>query len=101
MATRPEGPTGFGEVSALPPQVFDLSEGSALEGLGRAGLPVHNLPEVVFDLSQRHASPALELSLYLRSGVAGGELALDLFRLYAAVNQLELSHQGAGLTPAS
>jgi hypothetical protein len=37
----------------------------------------------------------------VRAGAAPGEVALDLFRLYAALNELERSYHGAGLTPGA
>jgi hypothetical protein len=102
VAEQPRyGRAVIGEVIPLPELAFDLSEGRSLEGLGRGDAPVHILPEVAFDLSEPEGAPALELCLYLRPGKTSGEVALDLFRLYAAVNELELSHHGGGLRPTS
>ena len=102
MAEHPEyGRTEFGEVIPLPELPFDLSGGQSLEGLGKTDIPVQNLPGVTFNFSEPQETPVLELSLYLRSGITSGEAALDLFRLCAAVNELALSHDGAGLRPTS
>jgi hypothetical protein len=51
------------------------------------------------DLLPPDEVPVLQLSLSLRPGATTEEVALDLFQLYRAVNLLELSYRGAGLTP--
>jgi len=80
----------------LPGQTFDLSEGQRLPSTpGKTNAPVNLLPELGFDLRPGESVPALQLSLSLRPG----EVALDLLRLYVALNQLELGQHGAGLTP--
>jgi hypothetical protein len=84
----------------LPELIFDLSEGGApATPLGKTETPVNILAEFVFDLHAAEPAPALQLSLYLRSQATPGEVALDLFRFVVAVNQLDLSFRGTGLTP--
>lgn len=102
MADHPNyGRCDFAEVIPLPPLVFDFSEGQSLEGLGQTDMPVRNLAPVAFDFLAPEAPAVLELSVQLRAGATPGEVALDLFRLYAAVNEMELSQQGGGLRPAN
>lgn len=87
-----------GPVQLLAEQVFDFSEGQPLAPtLGKTDRPVSILPELVLEGRPTGAAPALQLSLSLQPGTAPGEAALDLFRLYTAVNQLDVSHHGAGL----
>jgi len=84
----------------MPELAFDLSEGHPLPAtLGQTESPVVLLPELAFDLSAAEPVPSLQMTLTLRPGATPGLVALDLFRLYAAVNQLELSEHGAGLIP--
>src|SRR5437870_4958717 len=90
--------TAPGPVHLLAEQVFDFSEGQPLTlALGKTDAPVRILPELVFDLRPAGSVPALQLSLSLQPGIAPGEAALDLFRLYTAMNQLDVSHHGSGL----
>src|SRR5439155_20136165 len=67
--------------------------------LGKTEVPVVVLPELAFDMTATEPVPSLQMTLTLRPGATPGQVALDLFRLYAAVNQLELSQHGAGLIP--
>jgi hypothetical protein len=100
MAEQPKyGRCEIAEAAPLPELAFDLSGGQSLEGLGRTDMPVHDLPPIMFDLLGAPAPAVLELSVSLRPGSPAGEVALDLFRLYAAVNELALSHPGGGLRP--
>jgi hypothetical protein len=92
------GQTVPAPVNVLPAQVFDLSEGcSVLPDMGKTGVPVNVLPALEFDLGSRQLASALQLTVHVRGEVPPGELALDLFRLYAAVHQLEVSYHGGGL----
>lgn len=85
-------------VDHLPELAFDMAgDRPAPSGLGKTDAPVSILPELPFDLQRAEPVPALQLSLQLRPGMTPTEVALDLFRLYTAVNQLELTHLGAGL----
>jgi hypothetical protein len=99
MAPQPEyGRTTLAPVNVLPEMPLDLSEVQPLPAdLGKTDTPVHVLPELALDF--RPTVPALRLQLTLRAGAAPGQVSLDLFRLYAAVNQLDLSLHGAGLLP--
>jgi len=101
MTANPEyGHTHPGAVKNLPEVVFDLSEGQApSSAFGKTETAVHLLPEMAGELMPPEEVPVLELSLSLRPGATPLEVALDLFRLYAAVNRLERSYRGAGLTP--
>jgi hypothetical protein len=84
----------------LPELVFDLSEGGApVTPHGKTETPVNILPELVFDLHAGEPTPALQLNLFLRLQATPGEVALDLFRFVEAVNQLDLTFRGTGLTP--
>ncbi len=97
---RDYGQTELAPVQVLSEIVFDLSEGQPLPAtLGKTEMPVVVLPEVAFDMRPTEPVPSLQLTLSLRPGATPGQVALDLFRLYAAVNQLELSEHGAGLIP--
>lgn len=87
-------------VNVLPDMTFDLSEGQPLpSGPGKTEVPVALLPELAFDLRPTDPVPSLRIDVSLRAGATPGQVALDLFRLYAALNQLELSQHGAGLVP--
>jgi hypothetical protein len=97
---HPYGQTEPAPVYVLPELAFDLSEGQPLSAtLGQTEVPVVVLPELAFDMSATEPVPSLQITLSLRTGAAPGQVALDLLRLYAAVNQLELSQHGAGLIP--
>src|SRR5947208_1111028 len=94
------GQTEPAPVHVLPELAFDLSEGQPLAATpGQTEVPVVVLPELAFDMSATEPVPSLQMTLTLRPGATPGQVALDLFRLYAAVNQLELSQHGAGLIP--
>jgi hypothetical protein len=93
------GKTAVAPVSVLPELAIDLSEeGTVPVQLGKTAVPVQALPELAIDFES--TLPALHLELSLRSGVPGWQVSLDLFRLYAKLNQLELSLHGSGLLPA-
>jgi hypothetical protein len=82
----------------LPELVFDLSEGHPLPSpLGKTEAPVHILPGLTFDLQPAEPTPALQLNLLVRPEATPAELALDLLRLCMTVNQLERGDRGAGL----
>jgi hypothetical protein len=82
----------------LPELAIDMSDGQPLpSNLGKTVVPVHVLPELAVDFGPKVA--ALELRLTLRPDATPGQVALDLFRLYAAVNALELNLGGSGLLP--
>ena len=96
---RKYGRATIGEVRQLPEVVVDMTEGTASGDFGRAGVPQPRMhPDIVVDFQ---AMPVLELRLSFRTGIAAAEVALDLHRLYKVVNDLELSHGGNGLMPAS
>jgi hypothetical protein len=94
------GRTAPAPVHVLPELTFDLAEGRPLPAtLGKTTAPVHVLPELAFDLRPGEPGPVLQLTVSLRPGATPGEVALDLFRLYRVLNQLELSQRGGGLIP--
>jgi hypothetical protein len=93
------GATGLAPVTVLPELAIDLSLGQVLPSrLGKTEAPLRMLPELEIEFSP--TVPVLELRLVLRPQVPSWQVSLDLFRLYAAVNQLDLRHQGSGLLPA-
>src|SRR5262249_32693892 len=97
---RKYGETEFGPVNILPALTIDMSGGQPLPPkLGETEIPVNVLPELAFDMSPDDILPVLQLRLTLRPGATPGQVALDLFRLYAAINQSDLSQQGSGLLP--
>jgi hypothetical protein len=97
---REFGRTIADPVRNLPEVVFDLSAGvPRAAGLGRTEVPMRLLPEAAFDLQPARGTAALQITVSLRPDATREEVALDLFRLYAAVNRLELSERGSGLTP--
>jgi hypothetical protein len=84
----------------LPELVFDLSAGgTSAVPIGKTETPVNILPELVFDPHAAEPAPALQLSVFVRPQATPGEVALDLFRFVEAVNQLDLTFRGTGLTP--
>ncbi len=84
----------------LPELAFDLAEGAASSlPAGRTETPVNVLPELVCERQGVTPGLVLQLSLHLRSQAGPGEVALDLFRLFVAVNQLDASFRGTGLIP--
>jgi hypothetical protein len=92
------GQTALAPETILPELAIDMSEGQRLpSSLGKTEVPVHVLPEMAVDFGLTVA--ALQLRLTLRPEATPGQVALDLFQLYAAVNQVELSLGGAGLLP--
>ena|SRR5438128_9182259 len=92
------GKTVVGPVTILSDMPIDMSEGQPLPpNLGKTEVLVRVIQGPTLDFGP--AVPALQLRLTLRPEATPGQVALDLFRLYAAVNHLELSHQGAGLLP--
>jgi len=101
MSENPRiGQTASAPVHILPRLEWDMSEGQTLPAdLGETWIPVTFLPEQSFDLQPSLPVLTLQLKLHLRDQTPPGELALDLFRLYTAVNRLELSQARAGLTP--
>jgi hypothetical protein len=87
-------------VRNLPEVLFDFSAAvQRTVALGRTQVPMRLLPEVAFDLQPAPATAVLQITVSLRPDATREEVALDLFRLYAAVNRLELSDRGSGLTP--
>jgi hypothetical protein len=99
-ANHEQGRTAPDAVNILPELELDLSEGKpGPSPLGKTQRPVNLLPELSWDQQADEAVPVLQLNLSLRPGATPEELALDLFRLYTAVNRLELSYYGSGLTP--
>jgi len=93
------GQTASAPVNILPELAMDMAEGqSLLSNLGKTEVPVHVLPELPLDWCP--TVPILRLQLTFRPGAAPWQVSLDVFRLYAAVNQLDLSLHGAGLMPA-
>jgi hypothetical protein len=94
------GRTIAAPVHILPELTIDVSGGQPLPPrLGKTEVPVHPLPELTFDFQSAETTPILQLHLYLRSDATPAEVACDLFRLWAAVNQLDRNHSGMGLTP--
>jgi hypothetical protein len=92
------GQAAAAPVNILPELTIDLSSGQSLpSNIGKTAAPVHILPELAVDFGP--TVPALHLHLTLRPGVSPAQVACDLFRLYAAVNQLDLDLDGAGLLP--
>jgi hypothetical protein len=99
-ADRALGRTIPDSVHNLPEVVFDFSEAQEVGcAVGKTEMPVRLLPELAFDLDSGGSVTILQLTLSLRSGSTREEVALDLFRLYAALNHLERSHGGSGLSP--
>jgi hypothetical protein len=99
MTPRPKyGRATFAPVKVLPELIVDFSDGLLVAGnLGKTETPVRVLPEMSCDFAAEEATPVLQLNVSLRPGATPGQVALDMFRLYAAVNGLELSYGGAGL----
>jgi hypothetical protein len=94
------GQTAAAPVNILPELPIDMSDGQALSPvLGKTEVPVHVLPELALDFGP--TVPALHLQLTFRPGVPASRVSCDLFRLYAAVNQLDVSLNGAGLSPVA
>jgi hypothetical protein len=92
------GRTTPGPVIMLPELAIDMSEGRPLpSNLGRTEVPMSVIEGLPLDLGS--TVPALQLRLTLRTGATPGQVAVDLFRLYAAVNQLDLTQGGTGLMP--
>jgi hypothetical protein len=92
------GRTAIAPTTILPELATDLSTGQAgTPNPGQTEVPVHVLPEWAVEFGP--TVPALQLRLTLKPGAAPGQVALDLFRLYAAVNRAELGQAGAGLLP--
>jgi hypothetical protein len=92
------GKAAVGPVTILSDMPIDMSEGQPLPPtLGKTEVPVCMIQGPTLDFGP--TVPALQLRLTLRPEATPGQVALDLFRLYAAVNELELSHHGAGLMP--
>jgi len=97
---RRYGQTMMGPVHNLPDLVIDFAEGQELPaGLGKTEAPVRNLPDLEIDFDDAAHTPMLQLTLALREGenAPAKKLAVDLVRLFAVVNELELSAGGAGL----
>ena len=87
-------------MNILPEWTFDVSEVQPLPpGLGKTETPVHVLPEFTENLPLAAPIPVLQLLLFLQPGAKAADVASDLVRLWKAINDLELSYQGAGLTP--
>jgi hypothetical protein len=92
------GRTAVAPALVLPEMALDLSEGQQLSTtLGKTEVPVQVLPELAMDFGP--TVPVLQLRLTLKPGAAPGQVALDLFRLYTAINRFDLSQSGAGLLP--
>jgi hypothetical protein len=95
-----ESKQNFSKVEAVPIHVlpdlpFDLSDGKPLpQGLGTTDVPVVVLPELAFDLQ---AVPVLQVTV--RPEATPVQIGYDLYRLYLALNQLDLSLSGNGLLP--
>ena len=86
-------------VVVLPDLAFDLAEGKPLPGpaqLGKADMPVRVLEELAFDLQ---SLPVLQVTVQVRAEATPTQIGYDLYRLYVALNQLDLSLNGHGLTP--
>jgi hypothetical protein len=92
------GKSEFGPTNILPPIEFDFtsSEDTAY-GKSELVTEVHVLPPLTVDLTPEVSRPALRLTLRLRPTATPAEIAYDLFRLYAALNEYELSLGGSGL----
>jgi hypothetical protein len=65
--------------------------------LGKTEVPVSVVLGPTLDFS--HTVPALKLRLTFRPEATSEQVALDVFRLYAAINQFDLSNKGGGLLP--
>jgi hypothetical protein len=82
----------------VPKIVFDMSEGRSLPpNLEKVEVRMILLPEMVLEMEPIPRGPVLHLNLSARPEVAPGEVALDLVRIYAAVNHLEMRHHGGWL----
>jgi hypothetical protein len=74
-----------------------LDGSSAPPNLGKTEVPVSAIPGPTLDFAPD--VPVLQLRLPLRPGSTPEQTALDLFRLYAAVNQADVGQGGTGLLP--
>src|SRR5262249_7430716 len=84
-------------VQVLPDLAIDFAESNPLPSLlGKTDTPVHLLPELAFDLQ---SLPALCVTVHVRAEATPTQIGYDLYRLYVALNQLDLSLNGTGLTP--
>src|SRR4051794_70636 len=90
------GKTGLGPTHLLPSLAFEMPIDPSVK-CGKAEGPVRLLPSLEFDLTEQKASAALQLVVQLREEASPEQVSVDLFRLYAAINELELSYGGAGL----
>src|SRR5436305_2031607 len=98
---RKYGKAELGPINILPELTWDMFEGKPIPpGLGKTETPVTVLPEMACDFASEDTTPVLQLSVCLRPEAIPVQIALDLFRLYAAVHQLELSLGGRGLIPS-
>jgi hypothetical protein len=86
-----------GETNVSGPAI-DMFDGNPVPpSFGKTKIPVTALQGPTLNFAPDVL--ALQLRLTLRPGTTPEQAALDLFRLYAAVNQADLSHGGAGLLP--
>jgi hypothetical protein len=93
---RKYGRTELAPVTTLPELAIDMSEGQPVPtNLGKTEVPVCVIQGPTLDFEP--TVPALQLCLTLRPGATPAQVAVDLFRLYAAAIRLELSQGGTGL----
>jgi hypothetical protein len=99
MTPKPEyGKTIPAPTVVLPELETDMTKGQPLpSSLGKTEVPVHVLQELATDFGP--TVPALHLEVTLQPEAAPWDVSVDLFRLYAAINDLDLSLHGGGLFP--
>ena len=88
------GPTHF-----IPTVVFNASGGRTV-GPNTPRLipgPTNVLPETVVNLAPPPTEPALNMTFFIRHGVASTAVAFDLMTAFADLNRLEVSLGGQGL----
>lgn len=92
------GRTEIAPINVLEPVEVDFSAGPPMPPkLGQTEAPVNILPVLEIDLSE--PAPALALTFRLRPGVSPAAVAVDLFAVWKALNEYELSVGGSGLKP--
>jgi hypothetical protein len=70
---------------------------SPAANLGRTDTPVNVLPSLAFDMQPQTPPPSLALTVRVRRDAQALDVAFDLCRLFATINQLEVKLGGAGL----
>ena len=57
------------------------------------------LPEWPIDMAETESVPMLQVTVQFRPEVSAVQMGVDLYRLWSALNQYELSLRGGGLKP--